>query len=282
MDKNKILQADLLDIIFDQRNKFYGAYQLRRTYHQRLKRSLLATLTFLSAVLSVPILTTLHPQDAIANTKTEDHIISCNFDIPEPPKPDPIIDAEPVPHQNTDAVKHVDPIIVPTETLPTDPLPTQEDLKTHASGVENIEGDGEQITDQAVINPGEDQKLSPVIDPVIPPTDETTYSTESVALDEFPSFPGGEDAMRDYLLENIEYPKMAREINKEGKVVVAFVVDKQGNIIQTKLIRSSGFGMDEEAIRVVKKMPKWNPGKIGGQPVKVEFYLPLDFSLKDN
>jgi len=95
-----------------------------------------------------------------------------------------------------------------------------------------------------------------------------------------PSFPGGEKAFSKYLAENIIYPKDAKEKGIEGKVYLTFVIDNEGSVIDVKVIRGAGnASLDEEAVRVVKNMPKWIPGKQNGKVVKVQFTLPIVFKL---
>jgi periplasmic protein TonB len=98
-------------------------------------------------------------------------------------------------------------------------------------------------------------------------------------VEENPSFPDGDEARMRYLAQNIKYPQMARESGIQGIVFVTFVVERDGNITDVRLLRGIGGGCDEEAIRVVKGMPRWTPGKQRGQPVRVQFNLPIRFTL---
>ena len=98
-------------------------------------------------------------------------------------------------------------------------------------------------------------------------------------VEEYPEFPGGDRALREYVLNNIKYPEVARTSGITGTVYVQFVVEKDGSISDVKVVRGIGGGCDEEAVRVVKSMPKWKPGKQRGQPVRVYFTLPIEFKL---
>ena len=98
-------------------------------------------------------------------------------------------------------------------------------------------------------------------------------------VEEYPEFPGGDKALREYILNNIKYPEVARTSGITGTVYVQFVVEKDGSISDVKVVRGIGGGCDEEAVRVVKSMPKWKPGKQRGQPVRVYFTLPIEFKL---
>ena len=95
-----------------------------------------------------------------------------------------------------------------------------------------------------------------------------------------PEFPGGEQAMMDFVAKNVQYPKEAMEKEISGRVLVGFIVEKDGSISETEVVKGIGGGCDEEAVRVVKAMPKWKPGKQKGKPVRVHFMLPLTFKLQ--
>lgn len=99
-------------------------------------------------------------------------------------------------------------------------------------------------------------------------------------VEEQPSFPGGEAALMEFLGKNIAYPPMARESGIQGTVFVTFVVEPDGSVTNVKILRGIGGGCDEEAMRVVRNMPKWKPGKQRGKPVRVQFNLPIRFILQ--
>ena len=101
-----------------------------------------------------------------------------------------------------------------------------------------------------------------------------------VFVEEYPEFPNGEENLYKYLGSNIKYPHDALENGIQGTVVVKFVVEKDGSISNVKAVRKIGGGCDEEAVRVVKRMPRWKPGKQSGKPVRTEFTLPIQFKLK--
>ena len=101
-----------------------------------------------------------------------------------------------------------------------------------------------------------------------------------VFVEEYPEFPNGEENLYKYLGSNIKYPHEALENGIQGTVVVKFVVEKDGSISNVKAVRKIGGGCDEEAVRVVKRMPRWKPGKQSGKPVRTEFTLPIQFKLK--
>jgi len=100
-----------------------------------------------------------------------------------------------------------------------------------------------------------------------------------IVVEEWPSFPGGEEARLRFLSENIRYPQMAREAGIQGTVFLTFVVERDGSVTDVRVVRGIGGGADEEAIRVVRNMPRWTPGRQRGQPVRVQFNMPIRFVL---
>jgi protein TonB len=120
---------------------------------------------------------------------------------------------------------------------------------------------------------------------VVAPKEEKIQLTEPVqpevftGVEEMPQFPGGEQALYAYIKKELKYPQMAKENETQGTVYVTFVVQADGTITNPKVIRGIGGGCDEEAIRIVKGMPQWTPGKQGGKPVRVQYNLPIRFKL---
>ncbi|HSV88493.1 MAG TPA: energy transducer TonB [Bacteroidales bacterium] len=100
-----------------------------------------------------------------------------------------------------------------------------------------------------------------------------------IEADQMPRFPGGEAVRIQFLRENLSYPEAARNARKQGNVFVKFVIEKDGSITDARVIRGVGGGLDEEAVRVVKIMPRWIPGRHGDQPVRVQFVMPIRFVL---
>lgn len=99
-------------------------------------------------------------------------------------------------------------------------------------------------------------------------------------VEDMPQFPGGEKAMMLFVANNIKYPKKALEEGAQGRVIVKFVVNKEGEVVDAKVLKGIGYGCDEEALRVINSMPKWKPGKQRGKAVNVYYTLPVRFELK--
>jgi len=98
-------------------------------------------------------------------------------------------------------------------------------------------------------------------------------------VEDMPAYVGGQEAMMSFLAGNIKYPEAAMKKDIQGKVYVTFVVEADGSVTNVKVLRGIGSGCDEEAVRVVKMMPKWNPGKQAGKAVRVQYNLPIRFAL---
>ncbi|MCF6352856.1 MAG: energy transducer TonB [Cyclobacteriaceae bacterium] len=109
----------------------------------------------------------------------------------------------------------------------------------------------------------------------IEPVEEAPF----IVVERMPTYPGGLKALYKYLGKKMRYPSQARRMNIDGKVILSFVIDKEGNITNIKLLRGIGAGCDKEAIRVLATLPKWSPGKQRGKPVKVQMTLPINFKL---
>lgn len=145
----------------------------------------------------------------------------------------------------------------------------------------NIVEDDVEIEDEIEIDAEADMETE--VEEYIPvelEDDEVVEAEIFTVVESMPKFPGGPGAMMKYLGQNIEYPQMARESGINGRVFVTFVVETDGRVTDIKVLRGIGGGCDEEAIRVVKNMPKWNPGKQRGKPVRVQFNLPIKFTLQ--
>lgn len=108
----------------------------------------------------------------------------------------------------------------------------------------------------------------------IPPQDEVFTVTEQM-----PEFPGGQEALMEFIRSNIRYPEQAKDLGIQGKVICSFVVDKSGEISKVNVLRGIGHGCDQEAVRVLRAMPKWKPGKQNGKAVNVKYNIPISFKL---
>ena len=175
---------------------------------------------------------------------------------PPPPPPPP-------PEAMVEKVKFTAPKVVEDTTIETG-LASMDDL--------NKKGNAEAP-------PSEEMQME--VKDETPKVIETPVQAEIfTVVEEQPSYPGGEEARIAFLQQNIKYPEEAKELGIQGKVFVTFVVEVDGSITDVRVLRGIGGGCDEEAIRVVKSMPHWVPGKQRGVPVRVQFNLPIKFTLQ--
>lgn len=146
----------------------------------------------------------------------------------------------------------------------------------------NVVDDDIDVEDDITINVEADQKTE--MQAYVPVrVDEEEDAEEQqifMVVESMPVFPGGEANLYKYLAENIKYPQMAKESGIQGRVFVTFVVERDGSVTDVRVLRGIGGGCDEEAIRVVKAMPKWTPGKQRGKSVRVQYNLPVKFTLQ--
>lgn len=160
---------------------------------------------------------------------------------------------------------------------PPPPPPAQQVVKI------NIVEDDVQVDDDISIDVEADQNTE-VQEYVAPVRDDEEESVEEaqifMVVESMPEYPGGEAALYKFLAENIKYPQMAKESGIQGRVFVTFVVERNGAVTDVRILRGIGGGCDEEAIRVVTNMPQWTPGKQRGKSVRVQYNLPVKFTLQ--
>jgi protein TonB len=146
----------------------------------------------------------------------------------------------------------------------------------------NIVEDDIEVDDEIEIDVEADENTE--VQEYVPVKVEEEESAEEMQIfmvvESMPEYPGGETALYKYLAENIKYPQMAKESGIQGRVFVTFVVERNGSVTDVKVLRGIGGGCDEEAIRVVQNMPKWTPGKQRGKSVRVQYNLPVKFTLQ--
>lgn len=161
------------------------------------------------------------------------------------------------------------------------PPPSPPEQTTIIEIVDNdIEVEQEIKIDVEANQDTEMEEYNPIIESELEEDEEEAEEQVFMVVESMPQFPGGENGLMKYLSENISYPKAARESGIQGRVFVSFVVEKDGKVTNIIILRGIGGGCDEEAIKVVQKMPKWIPGKQRGMPVRVQFNLPINFTLR--
>lgn len=246
-------------MVFAGRNQDYGAFTLRRDYVRALVAAVVGSILFFAVAIGTPkIIASMSGEEEVVEAKK---IVDVNLDLFEEEKkdepPPPPVDIPPPPKIETVQFTALEAVDEPVE----EPPPTQEALAETTAATESQEGE-----------------KTPDAPPPPPPVDEPTFDLASVQ--EQPEFPGGVEAMYKYLGKNTKYPQMESDAGIQGKVYVEFVVSNTGAITDVTLKRGVSSGLDKEALRVVKAMPPWNPGKMNGKPVKVRYILPVNFILR--
>lgn len=264
--KHDILSLSWCEIVFTDKNKDYGAYDLRKRYAKNVFLGCVLAILIFALSVSSPLIIKL-----ISGSSADDDNIKIVSEVeltaPPPidktePPPPPV---EPPPPLKT-TIKFVAPTIVKDEEVTEEPPPSQEELKEVEAGAKTEQGDSTGID------------LS-LLDPVNEVVDEEATKIFTI-VEQMPGFPGGEGELLKYLASKIKYPPMAKENGIEGVVFLTFVVTREGKVSDVKLLRGIGGGCDEEAKRVVASMPDWKPGKQNGRPVMVQYNLPVRFRLK--
>lgn len=276
MNSDLILKSDILDVIFEKRNKAYGAYVLRKFYQNRLRVSLgvmLAVAILLSLLTRIPATKVLSSVREYVFTDTE----TTQIDPPKPetpPKPDlpKPPDAPKTPPVAANTAMLVDKIqIVDSKTI-TDSIRIIDD-HTNIGGTTSINpGQGPGTVQPVVTNPGGVGTEPPKIDRTMP--------MGLDVVDVPPSFPGGTDALLNFLRKHLNNPEPMAD-GETVSVKVTFVVGYEGKLQGFKIMQDGGDVFNKEVIRVLKKMPDWIPGKAKGENVSVYYSIPVKFTGAD-
>jgi protein TonB len=273
MEANKILNADILDLVFEGRNKDYGAYELRKTYNARMKKALIITASIAFIALGGSFLAnSLKSRDSgklnVRDVVLED-IKQDEEKKPEPPPPPPPKQEPP----KVEMTKFTPPKIVKDEEVKKDEIPPEtKQLEDTKIDVVNQEG----IKDDNLAAPVDQGKQ--VIEEK--KEDDENKIFEKVEIEAM--FPGGESAWRKYLERNLNANTPVDNGAPEGSytVWVQFIVDKEGNISDVKPLTSHGYGMEDEATKIIKKGPKWTPAQQNGRQVKAYRKQPITFVVQ--
>ena len=277
MSKIDLISNEWTDLVFEGRNQAYGAYKLRKGTAKRNVWALLivglaAALLYLGLQLQ---------KMAEANKKVENtqavELAKLNTEKKEAKvEKKEIIKQEPekVVEQVKSSVKFTAPIIKKdSEVKEEDEIKLDEVQKSDkAVGAFTVEGNDE--VGGAVLKAKED------IAAPEPPKHVVEETKIFTVVEQMPMYPGGDAALMGYLRDNIKYPPVAAENGVQGRVVVGFVVERDGSITDVNILRGVDPSLDREAMRVVKSMPRWNPGKQNGSAVRVKYQVPVSFRLQ--
>jgi periplasmic protein TonB len=276
MEANKILSSDVLDLIFEGRNKDYGAYDLRKSYNRRITRALLITASVALLALLGSILASAMKGKGDKKVKQQEMTIQevKQEDKKEPPPPPP-----PPPPKQPDPpkveMKQFTPPVIKKDEEVEKPPPPQEELKDVKIDVKDEAG----VKDVGIVETKPPEELKPVIEEKKPEEDDNKIF-EKVEVDA--KFPGGDGKWKQYLEKNLNASAPVDGGAAEGTytVVIQFIVDKEGVISAVTALTDHGYGMEQEAMRVIKKGPNWTPAVQNGRSVKAYRKQPITFQVQ--
>jgi protein TonB len=245
------------DIVFENRNKEYGAYSLRKKYHRTLLIGFIIGIIVLSAAIITPYFRASALQIKSREKEREVIAVMENLDQPddlqiEAPPPPP-------PAETQQQIKYVAPEVV-------DSIKPEDDVQL--------------LTMDETVETIQDEEVVEVVEVVEEEVEEYKPPAEVfVIVEEMPEFPGGTEALFKFIYDNIQYPQIALENAIEGNVIVRFCVTYQGKIEKAEVIRGIHPSLDAEAIRLINLLPTWKPGRQAGNPVNVWYTLRVQFQL---
>ena len=277
MAKIDLIDNGWVDLVFEGKNQAYGAYQLRKNTGSRNLKAIITMFVGFAIIAAI----------VIAKVSIENYIAKQNAAITDDVELQSLAEKkeakvekkdEPEPEKiEVERVKSSVAFTVPeikkdNEVKEEQEMKSQEELQetNTAIGAFNVEGNDETA--------GEVLKAKEVIAEPEPPKVEETKVFDVV--EQMPSFPGGQAALMSWLSSNIKYPVVAEENGVQGRVVCTFVVERDGSITDVHVVRGVDPSLDKEAVRVLKAMPKWIPGKQNGSAVRVKYTLPVTFRLQ--
>lgn len=267
--KLNLYNPDWIELVFAGRNKNYGAFELRQHYGRTMMKAMLIAFT---TIVAASVTYTY----AVGKTPGEMGIIR-EIDVPpiQPPpvkpekKLDPVVEPPAAAKsQPAAATIKFPPLKVTSDELATNP-PKIDDIAGKEVSSETTEGKGgqEQMGEPGIVDLGGTG--------VEPKTDNKEY----INVEEMPQPVGGVDAWGKFLNRNLRFPPAAQDAGISGRVIVSFVIEKDGHLTDITIIKGAGYGMDEEAMRVLKLAKPWKPGRQNGNPVRVRYSIPMNFQL---
>lgn len=277
MAKIDLISRDWTEMVFEGRNKEYGAYRLRKNAG---KRNLYSLITIFIAALAIWGGISL-VKFVESRTKTVAQTSVAELSALNQPKKKAEVkqqkkvqleQPEKVVERVKSSVKFTAPVIKKDdEVKPEDELKTQDELMSTKTAIGALDVKGNDDANGEVLKIKE-----AVAQPEPKPEVEKVFDV----VEQMPSFPGGPSALMEWLSNNVKYPVVAQENGVQGRVVVSFVVERDGSITDVKVVRGVDPSLDKEASRVVRAMPRWIPGKQNGSAVRVKYNVPVAFRLQ--
>lgn len=265
------------DLVFEGKNKEYGAYLMRKNSDHRHNKAMIIVIVLLAGALGLLLLIKALPNasDQDILDQAEQQMVAFDAAEEEPEEEEAKVEMEQpqaLPEEILNTIKVTELAIVPDEEVKKeDEIKSQDELKEAQTAFGQTNFD-KGTDDRNVIK---EHKNEIIVEEKAPVKEEVFR-----AVEQMPQFPGGDAELMKYLSSHINYPTMAMENNVQGRVVVQFVVTKNGSIGEVKVVKGVDRDLDREAIRVVKSLPKFIPGKMNGQAVNVWYTLPVNFKLQ--
>jgi protein TonB len=277
MSKIDLISGEWTELVFAGRNQAYGAYKLRQGTG---KRNVISIIAVVCLIIACQIgLTIKKAADAEAAKRAAMNQAVELSKLEQPKKAEVKqkqvkVEPEKVVEQVKSSIKFTAPVIKKdSEVKPEDELKTQDQIMETKTAIGSFDVKGNDDVN------GEVLKAKEVIAQPEPPKHEEESKVFDV-VEQMPSFPGGQGALLEYLASHVKYPVVAQENGVQGRVVVSFVVERDGSITDVRVVRSVDPSLDREAQRVVSSMPRWTPGKQNGSAVRVKYNVPVSFRLQ--
>lgn len=277
MSKIDLISGEWTELVFAGRNQAYGAYKLRQGTG---KRNVISIIAVVCLIIACQVgLTIKKAADAEAAKRAAMNQAVELSKLEQPKKAEVKqkqvkVEPEKVVEQVKSSIKFTAPVIKKdSEVKPEDELKTQDQIMETKTAIGSFDVKGNDDVN------GEVLKAKEVIAQPEPPKHEEESKVFDV-VEQMPSFPGGQGALLEYLASHVKYPVVAQENGVQGRVVVSFVVERDGSITDVRVVRSVDPSLDREAQRVVSSMPRWTPGKQNGSAVRVKYNVPVSFRLQ--
>ncbi len=273
MEANRILTMSLQDIVFDGRNKSYGAYELRSAYEKRLLKALLmgGLILIFSAVAPYAYACLASVVIPKQESTTVVDITPIKLDETILPPPKPLLKEESLPPKRT--MIFVPPVVIADNEVKVENPPIENEKL-----VDDISTKTQTSVSQVIAMP--EEEAAPAIESKNAPIETVDAVIENYSLEKPAEFPGGATELMKWLSNNVKYPADARDAGIHGRVVLKFIVEKDGSISQVKTLKGVHELLDREAVRVTQSMPTWKAGQQGGKAVRCYFTLPINFTLQ--
>ena len=270
ISKFDLYKHEWLELVFENRNKSYGAYELRQHYAGNMVRAMGFTFLGLSLLCAASIVFKPQPPDThFTRVDETPHVISLPPVSPpkkaEPPAAKPL-KAQPPAAAAT--IQHIPPIVVPDDQAKGQ-MKKNEALTVDIGPADTKGKPGGTTIPVETTSNG----------PATAPADNTVHIL--AGLDVMPEPNGGEAAWNKFLSKNLRFPDQAQDAHVSGRVLLSFVIEKNGQLSNIVVERSAGYGFDEEAVRVLKMAKPWKPGMQNGQAVRVRYLIPINFQLSE-